>query len=271
MYSLRNASLDVQVLDPIADQARLGTRYCTGGYIFQIEDAVHGGLLTGPTFPESFNTYDGQGIPDAFRLGPIQRPGASDGTALIIGVGLCDLEADKVLEFCHWDICLKGTSIHFRTEQSFLGTTLELERCVSLFGRTVRSETWLRNKGARTLPFRWFPHPFYPHPETDELCRFNVPVSFPENEGYDIAESGFIRRLGWPWADGHYQALEQPGDGKLVVLQRHPKLGLVSGTCSYIPTYLPIWGNRHTFSWEPFLDSTVGAGKERNWRIDYDF
>ncbi|MBT7298908.1 MAG: hypothetical protein HN849_05330, partial [Victivallales bacterium] len=47
--------------------------------------------------------------------------------------------------------------------------------------------------------------------------------------------------------------------------------GLVSGTCSYIPTYLPIWGNRHTFSWEPFLDSTVGAGKERNWRIDYDF
>jgi len=271
MYSLTNASLEVSILDPIADQVRLGTRYCTGGYIFQIADAVHGDLLTGPTFPESFNTFDGQGIPDAFRLGPIQRPGASDGTALIIGVGICDLEADKVREFCRWEIEHDATSIRFRTQQTFETTTLELERCVSLNGRTVRSATTLRNTGKRPLPFRWFPHPFYPQPDTDELCRFNLPVSFPKNEGYDVAESGFVRRLGWSWTAGHYQALDQAGSAPLTVLQRHPKLGLVSGTCSYIPTYLPIWGNPNTFSWEPFLDGSIGMGQERAWHIDYDF
>jgi hypothetical protein len=271
MYVLRNDSLEVQILDPIADQERLGTRYCTGGYIFQIRDAAHGDLLTGPTFPDSFNTFDGQGIPDAFKLGPIQRPGASDGTALIIGVGICDLEADQVREFCRWDVVADTTGIRFSTSQTFEQTVLELERHVSLNGRTVRSATWLRNRGKRPLPFRWFPHPFYPHPETDELCRFNLPVSFPENDGYEMAESGFVRRCGWPWTSGHYQALDQAGSAPLSILQKHPKLGLVSGTCSYIPTYIPIWGNPNTFSWEPFLDGWVGAGQERAWHIDYDF
>ena len=98
-----------------------------------------------------------------------------------------------------------------------------------------------------------------------------MPVSFPASTAYDIAGSGYIRRLGWPREDGHYQALDHAGDGKLVVLQKHPKLGLVAGTCSYIPTYLPIWGNPHTFSWEPFLEGTVGSGQERRWHIDYDF
>ncbi|MCK5801438.1 MAG: hypothetical protein KAI66_01335 [Lentisphaeria bacterium] len=271
MYSLKNASLDVSILDPTADQARFGTRYCTGGYIFQIQDSEHGDLLTGPTFPDSFNTYDGQGIPDAFRLGPIRSSSASDGTALIIGVGICDLETEQVREFCRWEIEVDDTSIRLRTEQAFEGTSLELERTVSLQGRTVRSATCLKNKGARALPFRWFPHPFFPQPDTDELCRFNVPVSFPVSTAYDIAGSGYIRRLGWPWEDGHYQALDHPGEGRLVVLQKHPKLGLVAGTCSYIPTYLPIWGNPNTFSWEPFLEGSVGSGQERSWHIDYDF
>jgi hypothetical protein len=159
MFLLTNDSLTVQVLDPIADRERLGTRYCTAGYIFQILDANHGELLTGPTYPDDFNTFDGQGIPDAFRLGPIQRPGASDGTALVIGVGVCDLEGDKVLEFCQWDISQTGNSLTFRTTQSFEEASLELERTVSLLDRTVRSETRLRNLAKRPLPFRWFPPP----------------------------------------------------------------------------------------------------------------
>lgn len=271
MYSLKNASLNVSILDPIVDQERFGTRYCTGGYIFQISDVDHGDLLTGPTFPDSFNTYDGQGIPDAFRLGPVREPGATDGAALIIGTGLCDLEADQVLDFCRWDVAVKADSIGMRAEQAFGSVTLELERIVSLHGRTVRSATRLKNTGACSLPIRWFPHPFFPQPDTDELCRFNLPVSFPANLGYDVTDSGFIRRLGWPWDDGHYQALDHAGSSNLVVLQRHPKLGLVAGTCSYIPTYLPIWGNPHTFSWEPFLECTVGSGQEKAWSIDYDF
>jgi len=271
MYSLRNASLDVSVLDPVADRERFGTRYCTGGYIFQITDSQRGPLLTGPTYPESFNTFDGQGIPDAFNLGPVREPAATDGNALIIGIGLCNLPANQVTEFCRWEVTQEATAIRLRTAQAFGAFALELERTVSLNGRSVRSATTLRNTGKRPIPMRWFPHPFFPHPETDELCRLNLPVSFPTNEGYDLAASGFIRRRNWPWTAGHYQALDLAGQGPLVVLQKHPTLGLVAGSCSFAPTYLPIWGNPRTFSWEPFLECNVAGGQARSWFIDYDF
>ncbi len=39
MITLANDSLEVQFLDPVADRARFGVRYCTGGYIFQVRDA----------------------------------------------------------------------------------------------------------------------------------------------------------------------------------------------------------------------------------------
>ena len=48
-------------------------------------------------------------------------------------------------------------------------------------------------------------------------------------------------------------------------------VGLVVGTCSYVPGLIPIWGNRKTFSWEPFYERTLAAGQEAAWWIDYDF
>ena len=99
MYTLQNDQLSVDVLDPIADVERFGTRYCTGGYIFQVTDAEKGPLLSGPTYPDSFNTFDGQGIPDAFNQSPLKDAKSSDTQALIIGIGLCDLEKNEVETF----------------------------------------------------------------------------------------------------------------------------------------------------------------------------
>ena len=93
----------------------------------------------------------------------------------------------------------------------------------------------------------------------------------PTDSSYELAENGFIRRKGWPWQDGCFQGLDLAAQNNLVVLQRHPLLGLVAGTCSYIPSFFPIWGNPHTFSWEPYLERTIGAGQELEWWIDYDF
>ena len=272
MYFLKNESLEVSILDPLADQQRFGTRYCTGGYIFQIVDPKPGGLLSGPTYPDSFNVFDGQGIPDAFNLSPLCEPKADRETGLIIGVGLCDLQANEVTQFCQWEVQQEPETIVMRTEHAFQRFALELERTVALRGRTLHSATRLKNTGKRPISICWFPHPFYPHPDTDELCRFNVPVRFPDNPGFELAPSGFICRKNWPWKEGGpYQALDHDAQTNLVVLQKHPVLGLVAATCSYVPSFFPIWGNRQTFSWEPFFERTLAPGQEANWWIDYEF
>ncbi len=271
MYTLANDELEVAILDPLSDQARFGTRYCTGGYIFQITDARHGPLLTGPTYPESFNWFDGQGIPDAFNLQPLREPLAADPLALIIGIGVCDVQHNQVKELCQWEVTSTSTTLCLRTAQAFQGFALELERTVQLSARTVRSTTRLRNTGRRAIPICWFPHPFFPQPDTPELCRYNVPLSLPDNPGYTVAESGFIARKAWPDQQGYYLALDHAAQSNLVVVQRHRTLGLVVATCSYVPSLFPIWGNQHTFSWEPFFERTLAIGQETTWWIDYDF
>jgi hypothetical protein len=271
MYSLTNRSLSVDILDPVADQARFGTRYCTGGYIYQVTDIKHGALLSGPTYPDSFNWFDGQGIPDAFNWTPLRQPNGSDSEVCIIGIGRCDLTTKQVLEFCQWDITPSTSQIQMSTRQTFAGFDFTLQRTVSLMERTVRSHTTLTNHGSTFIPMTWFPHPFYPQPKTDELCRFNIPVSMPENAGYFMADNGFVNRKAFPDQIGFYQALDQQAHGTLTITQRHPLLGMVSATCSYVPTFFPIWGNQNTFSWEPFLERLIAPTQRLSWWIDYDF
>lgn len=271
MLQLQNEELSVEILDPSADQQRFGVRYCTGGYIFQIHDKQHGALLTGPTYPESFNWFDGQGIPDSFNLSPLRQSGGNDEEVEIIGIGRCDLVKKQVLTFCSWEVERDIRTIKFMTTQQFAGFDFQLERTVSLLGRTVRSHTKITNHGEAFIPMAWFPHPFYPQPDTDELCRLSIPVSVPENEGYFIADNGFIHRKNFPERAGFYQALDQQAQSPLTITQRHPDLGMVSASCSYVPTFFPIWGNQHTFSWEPFFERLIAPQQALSWWIDYDF
>ena len=150
MFTLQNNQLTVEILDPVADSARFGVRYCTGGYIFQIHDATHGPLLSGPTYPHAFNWFDGQGIPDAFNLSPL-KSSESEPVALILGIGLCDLNAKTIQEPCQWQVTQSADAIHFATQQSFEEWSVTLERTVTLIQRTVRSDTTARCTGRR----RW--------------------------------------------------------------------------------------------------------------------
>jgi hypothetical protein len=272
MYTIQNQQLAVTLLDPDADQERFGTRYCTGGYIFQVEDAKVGPLLSGPTYPDSFNVFDGQGIPDAFNHNPL-RAERTESEGQIIGIGHCNLASNTVNEFCVWRVEQTDASITMRTEQSVGQHALELERRVFVAGRTVSSQIALKNTGQSSIPISWFPHPFFPQLETsDELCKFNIPVHFPDNEGFAIADSGFIARKNWPWdKPGHFQALDHDATDHLVVFQKHPTIGLVAATCSYVPSFFPIWGNHKTFSWEPFLERTVARNQALSWSVDYEF
>ena len=177
------------------------------------------------------------------------------------------------VEFCRWDVTHTATSIVMRTRHDFQGFQVELERTVALIHRTVRSTTHAKNTGRAFTPVRWFPHPFYPQPETDELCRFNAPVRLADSPGFAMAENGFITRKAWPWTDGYFLPVDHQAQANLVVSQRHPLLGLVSATCSYVPAFMPIWGNHTTFSWEPFFERTLGPGRvraEASVRMNFD-
>ena len=159
------------------------------------------------------------------------------------------------------------------TEQSLGGVALRLVRHVSVAGRTLRSHIELANTGQHPIPLSGYPHPFFPQLEgTDELCRFNIPIGFPDNDGFKIADSGYIARKNWPWDQaGKFQALDHEAPGNLVVFQKHPALGLIAATLSYVPAFFPIWGNKNTFSWEPFLERTVFRGQTLRWYIEYEF
>ena len=270
MLILQNNQLKIELLHPEADQAQMGARYCTGGYIYQVHDAKHGPVLTGPTYPDSFNWFDGQGIPDAFNLSPVHST-QTLGRALVIGTGVCDLPTRKVLTFAEWEVTQTRHRVQFDTLQEFEEAKLALTRTVSLAERTIRSHTQLHNVGSAFIPVRWFPHPFYPQTESDELIWVNAPLRWRADATYVQQTNGFIARAAWPWTSGHYLALDHDAQSPLLLLQRHPLLGLVSAACSYVPDFFPIWGNAHTFSWEPFLERLVAPGQTLTWYIDYTF
>ena len=274
MYTLSNDKLTVEILDPIADRSRMGARYCCGGYIFQIHDRQLGPLLSGPSYPNAFNSFDGQGIPDAFNLAPLRSVGDAD-SGLILGVGMCHLRPDyrqnEVTDYAAWDVSQGDVSLVMRTTQHHVGWSLILTREVSLLNRTVRSKTRISNQGDAAIPICWFPHPFFPQPLEPTLLKLNFSTKIADNDGYLQSDSGYIMRKGAPVMPGHYLALTHASQVPLVVQQRHPVLGMVTATTSYVPSFFPIWGNANTFSWEPFLERTIAPGQEPEWSIDYDF
>lgn len=271
MYTLQNEFLQVTILDPEKDRLRLGPRYCHGGYIFQIADHTLGPLLSGPTYPNSFNIFDGQGLPEAFNLSPLRTANETSTEALVLGVGICNFTTNFITDWSEWGVTTEPSRIVFQTSHIFGGFAADIVRVITLNNRTVRSETKLTNLGEHWIPLRWFPHPFFPQPNSDELCKFNITVKMDDNPGYTLGTNGFLNRKGWPWTEGFFLPLQHDANTNLIVHQRHPVLGLVTATCSYTPAYFPVWGNPCTFSWEPFLERTIGPRQNFRWWIDYDF
>ena len=268
MHTIQNDALTVTILDPAADRERMGPRYCTGGYIFQVEDD-EGPLLTGPTWPDSFNWFDGQGIPDSFALGPIWSASASGPRVLIPGIGICDPYARTVVEYCDWTYTRAPQAIRFVTGHEWDEYSFRIHRTVSLAGRVVRSWTRIENEGPAQLPIRWFPHPFYPVPDGPQLCSLPAPVTVPDGTTYSVGSDGYLRCSD---LSAHTSVPVRCAEGgPLCVLQRHPRLGLVAARFSFAAGHVLVWGNERTFSFEPYLERTVGVGALLEWEAEYVF
>src|SRR5204862_1140983 len=118
MLTLANDQLVVSLLDPVEDRGRLGSRYCTGGYIYDVTDRQLGPITSGPGYPDEVEppVFDGQGLPEAFPSplwigGDVTAANArpAEGTTmLILGVGFtraASAEKWRVMpvdEWCSW-------------------------------------------------------------------------------------------------------------------------------------------------------------------------
>jgi len=269
------------VLDPIADARRLGSRYCTGGYIWQVVDGRLGELFAGPEYPREPNTFDGQGAPEMFKTALGAEGVPVGGEVECIGVGRVlrtsaqepfDVRYNReVIEFVKWSVEFSNSSVTMRTEHAFRDWAYDLTRKVTLHGRTIGSATTICSRGAAPLPIRWFAHPFFPIAADNVMCRFSFPVSMPDNPGYSLnADKFVVRKASHDWRRGWLQALDlQTGGRSLVVVQKHPLFGQVTAATDFPPAFLPIWGNDRTFSFEPYFEQTLAPGTKACWSIKY--
>lgn len=279
MLTLANADLTVQLLDPAAEHARLGPRFCWGGFIWQITDRQVGALLTGPEWPDPAPLpHNGQGLPESFRHSTTTgQPLLWDGAVgLAPGSGTLGRDAQgniTVTTPCVWRIEPHADRVVFRTEQTVALWAYELERTIELHGRQVRSHSRLTNRGAAPLVLEWFAHPFFAL-QADGLQHVNLPegTQLPENPGYILTGRELtLRRAFVGLHGGHLEHLGLPAGQPFTATLAHPRLSGVRFTTDFAPFKCVLWANGNTLSLEPFLALNLAPGETRGWTLTYDF
>jgi hypothetical protein len=283
VLTLAAEGLRVEVLDPRADAARLGARYCAGGYVWQVHDERHGALLSGPYFPEPEPpVFDGQGAPEVFELALGQHAAKLGDEVNVLGVGRVRRESaarpihvrdnPTLAERAEWDVSEPGpNTLCFRTRATFGAFAFALERRVSLQGRVLTSATRLGNEGAPELPVRWFAHPFLPW-AGERLFAASLELALPDAAALVEDAAGYVaRRAGSAWSRGHYVLPRVALGGELVVEACHPALGRLRAACRFPLGGLALWGNERTWSFEPFFQTIVQPGAAARWAVEYAF
>lgn len=283
MFYLKNNDLEIEILDPVIDRKLLGSRHCTGCYIFQIKDKTLGNLLSGPQYPNlPYNVFDGQGAPEVFVNALNQENAELGEEVLVLGVGKVERTSlnspfhvrdnPNVAEFCSWDIEIKGNSVTMKTVQKFGNWQLIINKKVTLIEKSVTSSSTIENIGQAPIPLKWFAHPFFPFPSNLMCCKFIDPFVLMQNPGYFINNQGFIEmKPEYDWEKGLFQKIEYKPEQAFSAVQCHPLMGNISITGNFIPTSLAIWANAQAFSFEPFYETILQSGNKRSWKIEYRF
>lgn len=285
MIRLANAELAVDLLHPVDDRALLGPRFCTGGYIYQIEDLRRSApLLTGPEYPSATPlVINGQGMPDVFQHTLYASESEVAEKKLIIGVGLLDNSAGQkpsdlhfklpVEAFCEWEITTPNAeSVTMKTRQEWKTYVLELERTVTLRERHVVLATRIRNASEAPIAVRMFSHPFFPRMEGSDSCMPEFSCVLPENPGFFRRGDGSIGLVpSYDWQKGCFLMLEETQGKYFSMRMRHPVSGELSMSLDYPLLKVALWANDKTFSIEPFIERAIAPGSDASWSVTYRF
>ncbi len=278
MLQIKNSELAVVLLDPVADRERQGSRYCWGGYIWQVNDHEGNPLFTGPEWPKPNPTaFNGQGLPESFRhrsrTGQPQTWKGNRGVALGIGELALDSKGEvEVTQPCNWTISNDGTNIVFLTGQIAGDYHYELQRTVSLDGRRLISSSRLKNLSSTPLSLEWFAHPFFAL--TDRLIEADVPsgTTLAENPGFLLQGNQLRSKRRFEHEkDGHMDFLHLPTDAVVDTTLTHPLLSSLTFSTDFAPSECVIWGNHATFSIEPYQRLSLASGEETSWTLRYGF
>lgn len=269
MYEISSDVLKVQILDPEKDTGRFGTRYMTAGFIFQVYDNKGRALLSGPTYPESYNTFDGQGIPDCFNHAPIYT---GEGSLFVVpGIGVCDLKENRIVELSKWHVEKGESSIIFSTRYTVRQKDFYMIRKVSVVGAKISSHTLIDNVGEDIVSVSWYPHPFFPHVSAGPSLSLERGAILDYDTGYYFLENGnlHIRKKengGW----SSFQPIHLPGENNLYAVVHADSYDCVITNDFYAHTY-PVWANVNTVSIEPYYENTVFSRRKLSWSMNYEF
>jgi len=276
--------LEVLILNPTCDIGRVGSRYCVGGYIYQVKDDERGELLSGPQYPEPRpDVFHGQGAPDAFVTALGAEHAALGAQVAVIGVGRVrrtDISEPftarnnpEVTHFLPWEVTTTDNAVRMTTEDEFDDYKYKLTRTVKLAQRNLESYYTLHNMGAKELPIKWFAHPFFPLNADQRCCRFEFPVTLPGNAGYTLDQDrNLAQRSEFDWREGLFVPLSHAArEAPTRITQYHDKVGSVLAEMSFVPDWLPIWSNDRTFSFEPYYIRDLAPSASLSWSISYYF
>jgi hypothetical protein len=285
MYLLSNDLFTVSIVDPIKDCSLLGSRYCTGGYIWQINHKKFGDLLSGPCYPKNNPpVFDGQGAPEVFES---PAPGAESkpigSTVLVPGVGIVRKTSPitpfhvrdnpEVIDFCKWNTTCSASNLIMTTAQKLDSFECLITREIKLFDSTIVSSTSFQYIGTNPFSLSWFAHPFFPLNPDFRCCRFSVPVKQLSSDAFTIDnKTGLLAiRPEFDYSKSSYTLLDIPSGQEITVEQIHPDAGKVTISTDFPVAKMPVWTNKNTFSFEPYFQTVITNSELIFWSIKYTF
>ncbi|MDD7986777.1 hypothetical protein PQO01_17645 [Lentisphaera marina] len=283
MITLANQNFTVEILDPSSDHELLGARYCRGGQIFQVKDREGRDLFSGPTYPEAYNAFDSQGLPDAFNSYPNFSNAQLGDEIFVIGVGrvkynkaietffACDNR--EVAKAVQWKVTQEGQKLTFKCDDSYQGFAYHLEKILELKENSIEQKFNLLNTGEHELPVSWFAHPFFFH--RDDLVFGDLPVEQNSNPLYFRNERNEITiRIPQNFDEVRDQTFVMgqaiQNEENLHVPVKHKLLDDFSIDCHFSVAQFPLWYNEKTISPEPFLIQDLAVSEKLNWAINYN-